>query len=60
MIELLTGGAGFQQFAKVVALENVAVVVIRVAGDPAIALRYLTTRVDGNQGIGAVLAPDAR
>ena len=47
-----------QQLGEVVAIENVAEAIIWIAGHPAIALCDMTSGIDSDELIGAVLPPD--
>ena len=59
LLKTLTRLAVFQYVGKTVVIENISKPVIGIAGDPAIALRHMTTGVDSDQAIDTIITPDA-
>ena len=58
--EALTGPTGAKERGQAVAVENISETVIRITGDPAVALGDMASGIDGEKLVGAVLSPDAR
>jgi hypothetical protein len=54
------GRASSKQGGQAVALENVAEPEFRIAAHPAVTLSHMSSRVDADKVIGAVVAPNAK
>ena len=54
----LTNMAIVQKFSKAVVLEYISETVVRITGYPAVTLGDIASGVNGNEFVGAVLAPD--